>query len=456
MNYNCVPEKRQLIWQEMEFYGFVHFGMNTMTNREWGEGNEDLTQFHPEELDCRQWIKALKKSGMTGAILTCKHHDGFCLWPSKYTTHTIEYTPYQNGKGDIVKEFSEACKKEGLKFGIYLSPWDLTEKSYGKGKEYDDFYVNQLRELLTEYGDIFEVWFDGANGNSDSDRRQYYDWDRYYQVIRELQPNAVIAVCGPDVRWVGNEAGQARKNEWSVVPVELQDVEKTIESSQQVDDDTFSRKLASSDEDLGSRQALKNYSGELVWYPAEVNTSIRKGWFYHSADDVTIRNSDELFDLYLKAVGGNSTFLLNVPPMKNGLLNQKDVEILGELGRKVSKLKTTSVIQADRKIPLNSNLVEGIWQGQKEERENSLHILFEKARVFNGICLKENIEKGQRIEKLAIFYLENQTFKYLTTIESIGYQRIAQFPSIKTKEIKLVCQECRDFFYLKSAELLQL
>jgi len=221
------PSMRQLAWQEMEFYAFIHFGMNTFTDREWGLGNESPELFNPTEFNAAQWVEACVSAGMKGLILTCKHHDGFCLWPSKFTEHSVKNSPWKDGKGDVVKEVSDACRKAGIKFGIYLSPWDRHEKTYGDSEKYNIFFMNQLRELLTSYGEIFCVWLDGACGEGPNGRKQVYDWEGYYRLIRELQPNAVISVCGPDVRWCGNESGHCRKSEWSVVPAELLDVQIT-------------------------------------------------------------------------------------------------------------------------------------------------------------------------------------------------------------------------------------
>ncbi|WP_343044576.1 alpha-L-fucosidase [Saccharibacillus qingshengii] len=225
------PSSRQLAWQRLEFYGFIHFGMNTMTGREWGEGHEDPAWFNPERLDAEEWVLLFKEAGMRALILTCKHHDGFCLWPSRFSSHTVARSPWREGKGDLVRETAEACRKHGLKFGIYLSPWDRTESSYGSGQAYDDFYINQLTELLTQYGEISCVWLDGANGEGPNGKKQFYDWPRYYEVVRRLQPGCVISVCGPDIRWVGNEAGETRAEEWSVVPAPLRDAEKRSRST---------------------------------------------------------------------------------------------------------------------------------------------------------------------------------------------------------------------------------
>ena len=276
-----VPQERQVRFQQLEFYAFIHFTVNTFTDKEWGDGTESPEIFDPKKLDAEQWVTAVKSAGMKGLILTCKHHDGFCLWPSRHTKHTVAYSPWKNGKGDVVREVSEACRKHGIKFGVYLSPWDRNCELYGQGKPYDDFFVEQLTELLTEYGEVFSVWFDGACGEGPNGKKQYYDWERYYSVIRELQPDACISVCGPDIRWCGNEAGYTRTAEWSVVPLRARDSEIVSEKSQHADTEEFRmRKVDARDADLGSRAMLENEQ-ELIWYPAEVNTYIRPGWFWH-------------------------------------------------------------------------------------------------------------------------------------------------------------------------------
>lgn len=271
---NIKPSERQLAVQEMEFYAFFHFTINTFTDMEWGTGKEDPAWFNPEQLDADQWVEACISAGMRGLILTCKHHDGFCLWPSRYTEHTVRNSPWRSGLGDVVKEVADACRRGGIKFGIYLSPWDRHEPSYGDSARYNQFFLNQLRELLTGYGDLFCVWFDGACGEGPNGKRQEYDWEAYYSLIRELQPNAAISVCGPDIRWCGNEAGHCRESEWSVVPSSLRQNEAIQEKSQQADDREFARRYESDEEDLGSRDVIQGEQ-ELVWYPAEVNTSIR-------------------------------------------------------------------------------------------------------------------------------------------------------------------------------------
>lgn len=460
------PSTRQLQWQQLEFYGFVHFGMNTMTDREWGMGHEDPQLFDPAELDCRQWAEAMKSAGMKGAILTCKHHDGFCLWPSKYTKHSVASSHWKDGQGDVVKEFSEACHEAGLKFGVYLSPWDRTEGTYGTGKGYDDYYVAQLTELLTNYGEVFEVWFDGANGEGDNGKKQYYDWDRYYRTIRELQPNAVIAVCGPDVRWVGNEAGHTRKNEWSVVPAALRDVERIVDKSQKEDDGEFSRQLSSQDEDFGSKTALEGYDGELVWYPAEVNTSIRPGWFYHTEQDVEVRSSQELFEIYCNSVGGNGTFLLNIPPTSTGLFAENDCQALAELGEKIARLKNGNLFYEghisysslyDESCKLTAGKDKGAanrWRPAKEDAAPQITVTWDGPTAINTISLQEDISDSQRIDKCVISYLKDDKFQKLAEAESVGYKRMLRFEPIKTTAIKIEFPEYREYPTIAAIDIL--
>ena len=300
-----VPSPRQLSWQKMEFYAFCHFGMNTYTGKEWGDGTASPALFHPTDFDADQWVKAVKSAGMRGLILTCKHHDGFCLWPSKYTEYSVKNSPFRDGQGDVVKEVAEACKNNGLKFGVYLSPWDRHEQTYGQGEPYNTYYKNQLRELLTEYGDLFCIWLDGACGEGKNGKVQKYDWQGYYAVMRELQPDAVICISGPDVRWIGNEAGVCRKSEWSVVPSWLSVNEFIAEKSQKTDDKNFAKKHNAMTLDLGSRKAIKGET-DLIWYPAEVDTSIRPGWFYHENEDSKVKSIDKLYKIYLNSVGGNA------------------------------------------------------------------------------------------------------------------------------------------------------
>ena len=305
----------------MEFYAFVHFNMNTFTNMEWGFGNENPELFNPTDLDCRQWARVCKEAGMKGIILTAKHHDGFCLWPSEYTEHSVKNSPWKNGKGDVVRELSEACKEYGLKMGIYLSPWDRNNADYGK-PEYITYFRNQLRELLTNYGDIFEVWFDGANGGTGYygganeerriDRTTYYDWENTRKIVRELQPMAcMFSDAGPDIRWVGNEQGWAGKTNWCTL-----------------NRDDFAPGVVS---DLKFLQ--QGQEDGTDWVPAEVDVSIRPGWYYHPSEDHKVKSLPQLLDIYYHSVGRNASFLLNLPVDKRGLVNENDVQATGKTGR---------------------------------------------------------------------------------------------------------------------------
>ncbi|MET9250586.1 alpha-L-fucosidase [Nonomuraea sp. NPDC003709] len=446
------PSERQLAWQAMEFYGFIHFGMNTMTDREWGEGHDDPAAFDPEGLDADQWVRALKAAGMTGVILTCKHHDGFCLWPSDVTAYSVAASPWRGGRGDVVAEVSEAARRHGLRFGIYLSPWDRTEASYGSGSAYDDFYVAQLTELLTRYGPVFTVWLDGANGEGPNGRRQVYDWERYYAVVRELQPDAVISVCGPDVRWCGNEAGSTRRDEWSVVPRALLDAERIADRSQQADDGTFARLVRSDDLDLGSRAALAGREDDLVWYPAEVNTSIRPGWFHHPAEDTLVRPADELFGIYLRAVGGNSCFLLNVPPARDGLLREADVAVLEQLGRRVEDFRARRV-QAT--VTVSSGTAGDVatawpgggrtpWRPDDADPQPGVRLVFARPRRVEAIVVGEDIAHGQRIEHVVVRGRRDGRWTTLAEANAVGYQRILTFTPAEVDAVLVEVPQARD------------
>lgn len=462
------PSARQLKWQALEFYGFIHFGINTMTNNEWGQGHEDLSEFNPENLDARQWIRPLKAAGMKGAILTCKHHDGFCLWPSKYTTHTVASTPWKNGQGDVVKEFVEACKEFDMKFGFYLSPWDMTEASYGSGKGYDDFFVAQLEELLTNYGDVFEVWFDGANGEGPNGKRQYYDWERYYATIRHHQPDAVIAICGPDVRWIGNEGGHIRENEWSVVPRELKEAEKVAEISQQTADDPFLKELKSTNKDLGSRETLSSYKGQLIWYPAEVDVSIRPGWFHHPEENKDVKTASELYDLYKKTVGGNATLLLNIPPNRKGLIDPIDVEELKELGIKLKELEGENLLK-DSQLEyssakdsitisdlLKASLESVYWSPQESDEQPWLEFTFAQETMLNTIILGEAIQEGQHIEAIRISGKVNGEWKHIIEVGSVGYKKIIEFDKVTLTGIKFEFIQFREKLNLTHIKFLNI
>lgn len=447
-----VPDKRQLELQETEFYAFAHYTVNTYTGREWGDGTEDPAIFNPTAFDADQWVAAIKSAGMRGLILTCKHHDGFCLWPSKYTSHSVASSPYKGGKGDIVQEVSDACRRGGIKFGVYLSPWDRNQPCYGSGKEYDDYFVNQLTELLTNYGEIFDVWFDGACGEGPNGKKQVYDWERYYEVIRRLQPNACINVCGPDVRWCGNEAGDTRESEWSVVPARTRNTERVAADSQQSDDDSFrQRTIKASDRDLGSREILQGES-ELIWYPAEVDLSIRPGWFYHPEQDSQVRSVDNLFDIYVKSVGGNSTLLLNVPPTKEGVFHDNDVDTLKKLGEKISgsfahNLLDCAEITADCAAEgfeienVRNDSYERYFCAPQGHRACEIEIKLNEKSEISFVVMKENVNCSQRIER---FHIEDGDGEVIYSGTVVGYKKIVMLPKrCLTDRIKIVIEDSR-------------
>lgn len=452
----AVPSKRQLVYENMEFFCFIHFTVNTFTGSEWGDGKEPESIFNPTQLDAGQWAKTAADAGMKGLILTCKHHDGFCLWPSKYTEHSVKNSPYKDGKGDIVRETAKACKEFGLKFGVYLSPWDRNNSSYGKGVEYDDYYVNQLTELLTEYGEIYTIWLDGACGEGANGKVQKYDWERYYKVMRELQPDAVISISGPDVRWCGNEAGEVRESEWSVVAKDMTDPRITAELSQQEDNEEFrNRPLDETQSDLGSRERLVNEK-ELVWYPAETDVSIRPGWFYHEEEDDKVRSFENLKDIYLKSVGGNTTLLLNIPPMKNGKIYEKDIDTLKKLGEfirdsfkdnliKEAVLTTKPALDCRGSGPdvLCSDDYETYFMNEEGENKLSININFSERKKLNYLVLKEAIPFSQRVERFKIYYEENGNIKEYCKGTTIGYKRIIDLKGLLTNKLIVSIEDSR-------------
>lgn len=451
---NTVPSERQYNWQQMEFYAFAHFGINTFTNREWGKGDESPSLFNPTDFDADQWVEAVKSAGMTGLILTAKHHDGFCLWPSAYTEHSVKNSPWKNGKGDVVKEVAEACKKGGIKFGIYLSPWDRHEPTYGSGEEYNTFYKNQLRELMTNYGELFCLWFDGACGEGKNGKKQEYDWDGYYALIREFQPNAVINICGPDVRWCGNEAGKCRESEWSVVPATMVDNEKVAEKSQQEDDAAFAKKVDSTDEDLGSRKVIEQ-TKDCVWYPCEVDTSIRPGWFYHKNQDRKVKSLKKLIKIYESSVGGNASLLLNIPPDKKGRIANADVKRLKEFGNYIKNTYSENLAKGAKvnasecesdKVSADMALTadkKEFWKPCDGTERAELTVDFGENVQFSRIVLGEQILVGQRVEKFSIYAEKKGNWKKVFDGTVIGYKKICKFRKVKASKIKVVFEQSR-------------
>jgi alpha-L-fucosidase len=429
---HITPSPQQLAWQEMEFTCFAHFGVNTFTDREWGKGAEDPKIFNPTALDANQWVAACKAAGMKLLILTCKHHDGFCLWPSKFTEHSVKNSPWRNGKGDVVREVSDACRRGGLKFGIYLSPWDRHEKRYGT-ETYNEYYKNQLRELLTNYGDITEVWWDGACGEGPNGKKQVYDWKGYIKLVRELQPNAVTAIMGPDVRWVGNESGLARESEWSVLPKRFGD---------------------QMERDLGHRKYLVG-AKELVWHPAECDVSIRPGWFYHAKQDNQVKSLDHLLDIYYRSIGRNAVLLLNVPPDRRGLFTDYDVTRLKEFRAAIDK-KFQNNLAARKPLTASSAApghdaamaVDGdaatYWTPAEGAIQASLEIDLGQPTAFDRAMLQEMIATGQRIEQFKLEAWDGQAWKTFAQATTIGHKRLLQFPEVTASKVRLVILDSRD------------
>ncbi|MGN1408829.1 MAG: alpha-L-fucosidase [Eubacteriales bacterium] len=402
---NVKPTARQLEWFDTEFYAFVHFTVNTYTDLEWGLGNEDPAIFNPYDLNCDEWVEAVKSAGMKGIILTAKHHDGFCLWPSAYTEHSVKNSPWKGGKGDVVRECSEACKRGGIKFGVYLSPWDRNSKYYGTD-EYNDYYCNQLTELLTNYGDIFMVWFDGACGEGPNGRKQVYDYDRYISLVRKYQPNAVIFNDGgPDVRWCGNEAGQARRGEWAVVPGELCYRCEKQTAGALLDGDLSH--MYNSDQDIGELNNII-YSKGLVFAGSEIDMSIRPGWFYHKNEEP--RSLERLLRTYINSCGANTSFNLNIPPMPSGRFDPRDIARLKELGKALDDCFGES-----KKVPCEITNIDQIGDTQCK-----ITVRFDKSRHIKFINLMEDIAQGQRIETFQLLNGSNCAYRGFT----VGHRKI--------------------------------
>lgn len=415
---SALPTKAQAEKAERPFYCFVHYGMNTATGREWGNASETLEDFDIKKFKPKQWTKAIKTSGATGVILTCKHHDGFCLWDTGTTDFNVMNTPLNQ---DIVWAVKEACENEGLDFGVYLSPWDMHEKTYATDN-YNDFFCRQLTELLTKYGKIFEVWLDGAKGANA--KAFHYDWERYYKLIRTLQPNANIAICGPDIRWVGNEEGRARVNEYCVVPEYLTVAETIDKNSQKSENDGTVKQLTSSDEDLGSREVLKNHE-YIKWYPAEVDVSIRNGWFHPGKGSV--KSVKKLFKIYLNSVGNNSFLLLNVPPTKKGVIASKDKKRLKKLGEKINGIYISPV--------LSQNF------GEFKDCDGYVEFHFDSTKKLRYAVLREEITQGQRVEKFDLFLMKpNGKYKKAFSGGVIGMRKIIKLKGKYDSAILIVRQ----------------
>ena len=436
--YGPVPSPRQLKWHELETYAFVHFSPNTFTDKEWGYGDEPETIFHPTEFSAEQIVRTVKEAGLRGLILTCKHHDGFCLWPSKYTEHSVKNSKWKDGKGDVVREISDACHKQGVLFGVYLSPWDRNHKDYSR-PEYITYYRDQLRELLTNYGPIFEIWFDGANGGDGYyggerakrliDNTVYYDWDNTFKIVRELQPQACIfSDGGPDCRWVGNEGGVAGNPCWSTI-----NRQRTLPG---VADYGIL--------DSGMRNGTD-------WLPAEVDVSIRPGWFYHPKEDEKVRSVDSLLTIYYESVGRGCNLLLNLPPDRRGRIHENDVKSL-QGWRKVLDATFTKDLAGDAKATAGNtrgndaqfapaNVIDGkrdtYWATDDSQTTPELVLDWGKPVTFNVFRVREYLPLGQRIDGIAIDTWSDGKWTELATAPNVGSQRVQRTPTTTTTKVRL-------------------
>jgi alpha-L-fucosidase len=407
-----VPSPAQLAWQRDELALFLHFGVNTFTDREWGDGTEDPAIFSPSALDAGQWARSAKAAGFKAMILTAKHHDGFCLWPTKTTMHSVARSPWRGGQGDLVREFVEACRAEGLKPGLYCSPWDRNAPAYGDSPRYNDMYMEQLTELFGNYGVIHEVWFDGANGEGPNGRRQVYDWPRTFGLVRRLQPEAVIfSDAGPDVRWIGNERGIAGDPNWSTVNPELVPYPGVSGS--------------------GIIEALQHGNPDgTVWRPGETDVSIRPGWFYHPAEDDKVRSVENLVELYFTSVGRNSKLLLNVPPTREGLLHATDMARLSEMRERLERLFATD-LAGGRQLGMR-----GMGAGVTV-REMDLG----GSRTVSVVSLREDITRGQAVARYDLMGSDGGPWVSLSRGTTIGYRKLDRIAAIRVRKIRLVIQE---------------
>ncbi len=421
-----VPSDRQLKWHHLKYYAFIHFGPNTFTDIEWGHGDESPEVFAPTAFDAEQWARVISDAGMEGVIITAKHHDGFCLWPSKYSTHTIRESKWLDGKGDVLRDLANACAKYQLKLGVYLSPWDRNHPAYGTDS-YNDVFKHMLEEVLTSYGPIYEVWFDGANGEGPNGKKQVYDFPGFAEVVRKHQPDAVIfSDAGPDIRWVGNERGYAGSVNWSTVR-----------------DGAFYPGIPGVNDQLQA-----GHEDGDIWLPTEVNTSIRPGWFYHKEEDDDVKSVNQLIDNWYHSVGMNGNFLLNLPVDTRGLIHENDIKALQGLKSYIDKafsnnLASNASISTgtmyNKRFP-PEYLVDGdlqtFWAGNKS-RDEIVIDLGEEVEV-NTLLLQEYIALGQRIRSFTIEVLQDDQFKKVFTGNTVGNRRLAKFPKVKTQKIKVI------------------
>ncbi|MEQ9375050.1 MAG: alpha-L-fucosidase [Imperialibacter sp.] len=441
-----VPSEEQLKWHELEQYAFIHFTTNTFTDKEWGFGDEPESIFNPNGLDVSQWVKVIKDAGLKAVILTAKHHDGFCLWPSIYTEHSIKNSPYKNGNGDLVKELSEACRKEGLLFGIYLSPWDRNHPEYGR-PDYVTYYRNQLEEIFTNYGPIFEMWFDGANGGDGYygganekrriDGKTYYDWPTTIEMVREMEPKVLFfSDAGPSIRWVGNERGLAGETNWN-----------------NISNDTLYAGQAGITDLLNTGHV----EGQQ-WIPAEVDVSIRPGWFYHAKEDSLVKTQERLFEIYMTSVGRGSNLLLNIPPDRRGLIHENDVAALQGWKKLVDAAfstnlaldakATASTVRGEAEAYGAANLTDGktdtYWATDDEVITGNVEITLPASTTVSYVTLKEFIKLGQRVKAFTVEAKVDGAWKQVAMGTTIGYKRILKLDApVETEAIRVNIAESK-------------
>ncbi len=431
-NDSPIPTRQQLAWHATDYYLFMHFGPNTFTDKEWGEGTEAEDLFNPSQLDCRQWCSVAKAAGAKAIIITAKHHDGFCLWPSKFSNHTVRESKWKDGKGDVLKELSQACRESGLKFGVYLSPWDRNHPEYGTPK-YNEVFVNMMKEIFQNYGPIWELWWDGANGEGPNGKKQVYDWRRFENTVRQYSPKTVVfSDIGPDIRWVGNENGIAGETNWNFL-----------------DTAGFKRGLGAPPTDTLNQG---NVNGKK-WIPAECDVSIRPGWFYHPEEDVKVKTPQQLFELYLESVGRGANLLLNVPPDRRGLISEVDQGTLMEFKRLRDQSfsdnllrQATTYYQFSRKDLSSNDLtfrsLDSLSTAYSINLQNFIVELPEPTKM-NCIVLREAIHMGQSIRKFRIVLYENAKMVKEISGTTVGKKRILTFPQLTVGSFKVFLDDAR-------------
>lgn len=425
------PSPSQLAWQRDELAMFIHFGVNTFTDREWGDGTESPSIFNPAALDARQWARSARAAGFRAMVLTAKHHDGFCLWPTATTTHSVASSPWRGGSGDLVREFVDACRAEGLKPGLYLSPWDRNAPSYGDSPRYNDMYAAQLTELLTRYGDIHEVWFDGANGEGPNGKRQQYDWPRVWGLVKQLQPDSVIfSDAGPDVRWIGNERGVAGTTNWSTV-------DPSIVPVPGMSGDEVMRSLQHGDRD------------GTVWRPGETDVSIRPGWFHHPSDDASVKSSEDLVEIYFTSVGRNSKLLLNVPPTRAGLLHDVDLARLGGMRERLDAMFADDLVGSrvdNRAVNRTEHRAEPARLHWKVLGPTTAvgTMLLNRVMAIGIVDLREDITQGQRVAAYEVEVLVDDSWRSLSRGTTIGYRKLDRVPKTEIRGVRVSISDATD------------